>query len=730
MNIIDVTELLKSAQNVDNYYVFNPSIVHLQDALYLISYRICHYDLSVQIPPWKVWNDGYKYFTAQEKKHIITYKCRDTFGPARRVPFQLPIVPKISPEYDSTGLAIVRLNAAGAHLVANNVAPFRDEMNQDARLTTMENGDIRISYNTINCDKQMLLRWRTLRVLLDEWMYEYDGEREMFESKKAVEKNCVFFRDKIIYSIGQTLGLLDARKNLMSIPCPIRTFPQSYISSSAPPVPYLASVGNGRGDTWLGVGHIKVEYTSKLVERFLSATNMKAIQPHTKYVYFMFFYELDNEGRMRRVSPPFVPTRFMSHLPHLLAMPTGLVGYGNQIIAAYGEGDCRCKLLFLTHSVVEKLLRDRWDGETFYYLSAKHAINHVGYYNAGNTGDECFKQVFLYLKNIYYPSSTITFYAPGDLIPEADLTVFGGGDVITSYFLNSLKGSNAIAVGVGIPYAEFEPELARFRRVFLRDKFDAAKLGVPWFPDLAFLLPKIWPVKEEPRPRVIGISVLQTYYNYHYEELYESYIQEMTSLVHQLVEDDFMVVLFPFGVNARKPGENDLIACMNIRRRLGYPDAVTILKPHDVEKVYRKVAQMEFMICARFHSHIFAAALNVPFISLTLGRKCIQFMKMANLEENLFRLRSNHMDLPVDVNADAIYSFFRARYWYKNNIKARLKELNYEYARHMVNFEQEYVKAVADNVRGGQISLYPVNEGGECFQWKAEEEYEMSNFIV
>jgi polysaccharide pyruvyl transferase WcaK-like protein len=358
------------------------------------------------------------------------------------------------------------------------------------------------------------------------------------------------------------------------------------------------------------------------------------------------------------------------------------------------------------------MLQNHWNGLCFYYLSPKHTINHIGYFNKGNTGDECFRDVFRYLYEKHYPAAEIAFYAPDNRVPEgADLTVLGGGDVISTYFLSSLKADNMIAVGVGIPYAEFEPELARFKKVFLRDKFDAAKLGTAFAPDLAFLLPQIFKdVVPTPTARTIGISVMRTYFHPMYPGIYSDYILTLVKVIQCLVIEGFKIVLFPFGTNKQKPAENDMITCMDIRRYLNYPEQVTILKPREdqqVRDVYKKVAQMEFMICARFHSHIFAAALNVPFISLTLGRKCLQFMKMANLEDNLFKLRGNMIDLPIELDATQILMFFRARYWYRDHTRRRLYQLNLDYKKQMAQFEQEYVEAVAKHAGARAIRLYP-----------------------
>ncbi len=702
MNILDITQELTV---IENSYVFNPSIIHLPHLdFFLIAYRICVYDAPVKMAPWEVWNGGYKYFHNWEQ--ILRYKYRDNFGPCRSVPLDNTLLPSAHPEYDSTGLAIVRFMNGRIHVLANNVAPFFGEMNQDARLSRIGD-EIRISYNVFTATKKCLLRWRALRICLSDNVYEYSKEYEMFETKQNVEKNCVFFGNKIIYSIGKTLNYFDDDEHLQSSVCPINHGPRTFISSSTPPIWFT----EGR---YLGVGHIKVEHYSPLLRNFYTSFPAQNVERHSKYVYFMFFYELDEHCRMTRLSAPFIPSMFGDHLPYLLVMPTGLApaSHSKQIIVSYGEGDCRSKLLFLERAQIDLLLKKSWDGNHFCYLTPQFRINHFGYFNKSNTGDECFKDIFTYLQKKYYPQCDIEFTSPDSKAASFDVTILGGGDVINDYFLSHLSTREpVIAVGVGIPYQIGPAAFFPFRKVFLRDKLDAEKLHFDWFPDLGFLMPKIHPkIVTRPLEKTIGISVLQTYYNPYYEHIYFKYIAEMANLCGLLLSDGFRIVLFPFGVNISQPRENDLIACMHIRRTLDYPDSLTILKELSVRDVYEKVSQMDFMICARFHSHIFAAVLEVPFISLTLGKKCVRFMRAAGLEDNLYKLKANEVDLPLEIDAKMIARFFFARYWKKGAIKAQLRALNAEYRGRMEEFERAYIRSLVANVKKDTVGMYPAAE--------------------
>ena len=156
MWLLDITQLFQKKET--NYYVFNPSIVGLGEDLYLVCYRVCKYDIAVKFHPWKIWDNGYKYFKNPHK--VIESKFRNTLGPSftsswSRGCSNLPQDQSCyctGPcnclhEYDSTGLALVKFSKGKFELVHNINNVFGKEMNQDATLSRY--GDtIIICYNS------------------------------------------------------------------------------------------------------------------------------------------------------------------------------------------------------------------------------------------------------------------------------------------------------------------------------------------------------------------------------------------------------------------------------------------------------------------------------------------------------------------------------------------------------------------------------------------------------
>ena len=708
MWIIDLTQSLTKF-GAPNYYVFNPSMVAITDDLFLLTYRICRYDVADPLHPWKIWDNGYKYFAAPEKVKALKY--RSSFGDAFTRPLRLEhaLNEFCAAEYDSTGIATLRFMGDRFHVLSNQEAPFGTEMNQDARLGGAAGGKVRVSYNCFEkCADRTCVRMRYRELLLAGDAMHFSREQNMFEHKyKHVEKNCVFHGDDVIYEVGKKFSVIrgGTRRLYPSLLEPfIKYYGENVVhcSSSTPPIKY------GRG--YLACAHIKMVYKKIAKEpfkQFLDGVDFSLIKRHGKYVYFIVLYEFDADYNMTRISSPFIPSSFSNHLPYLLVMPTGLCYLKQNVAITYGEGDCRCKVLVLAPREIETLLAPRLQTMGCFFLTEKHRIDHLGYFGFSNTGDEAFIDVFKYLHAKYFPAAELAFVKKPRA--AADLTILGGGDVINPYFTKGIDARRAIAAGVGIPYEEFERDVYKFGKVFLRNRRDARRLGIAYFPDLVFLLPKIFPEKIEKRARAIGISVMRTYYNAARPARYNSYIESMVSFVKILTAKKFSATLIPFGVASNKDRENDLIACEDIRARVGGARCA-VFRPRLealVRDVYTRVGEMEFMICGRFHSHIFTMLHGTPFLSLSFGRKSVEFMRDSALEGHVFPMEKDDLDLPLTIEPEKLYAFFAKKYRQRKQIAADVTSVRDKNVGEMENFEREYVKAVRNFSGRGQLVLYP-----------------------
>jgi hypothetical protein len=734
MLIYDITSLLQT--QFDNCYIFNPSIIHLEGSIYAICYRICKYNYPASVEyhnPWKTWDNGYKLFSNPARVLQLKYRrARDFDGSAE---FELTKTAAGLPdtdEYDSTSLAIIELSDSPKVLYNVNRI-FGDRMYQDARL--WRRGDqLHISYNVFHARDHICLRQRTLDIDLRAETGFLGVESLLFDHiYQRAEKNCVPspFGRAILYSIGYTFDIiikegLGREGFVRRVACPLSKLIDYYGkdkiegSISTPAIPY----GRKR---WLACAHIKVSYKKidkEPFKSFISKFSFKPegnIYPHGKYIYFAYFFEFNKEYKITRHSNLFIPTLFGDYLPYLLVMPTGLCRLSDdKICLSYGEGDKKCKLLILDEDEIGALLETKRDDLGAYLLTARAYIQHIGYFGFKNTGDDAFVKVFSYLQQKYYPYAHIEFLKPRQnpaRKTRPNLTIIGGGDVINSHFLAGLEGrKNMIAISVGVPYEEFNSSLSMFESVICRSLEDSANLKeynprIEYFPDICFLLPKIYKAPRIIRPRVIGISVLRTYYNPDFPEVYNAYIQATAEWIGIILSREPVIqfLLIPFGVNFKKDGENDLIACRDICELVGQSNVTFLIidpsLPEVVEHIYSTIRTLSFMVCARFHSHVFSATAGVPFVSLTLGKKCIDFMRQSNLEEYMYILEKNELDLPVNMNSRAIAQFVHHAYHQLCEIEKRVMAVKGKNMLEMQKFEDRYIQILKDSAAEGELLL-------------------------
>jgi hypothetical protein len=107
-------------------------------------------------------------------------------------------------------------------------------------------------------------------------------------------------------------------------------------------------------DNYLGVGHIKVLY--KELDKFKNSNlynffNSVETKLHPNYIYFMFFYTFDENSILLKVSPCFV-------IDTLLNFPCGLTRDRYRTFVSYGSNDEESHILKMSNRAVNSLLVD------------------------------------------------------------------------------------------------------------------------------------------------------------------------------------------------------------------------------------------------------------------------------------------------------------------------------------------------------------------------------------
>ena len=754
------------------HHVLNPSIMHWKDDLFIVIYRSILYRIlkekntkSLWLHPWKIWDNGYKYYYDDpDRLHRLKFPRSSSFRKPGHDKYRK--FTGLSPDFfikfsaddhrlydlfshhneieiDTTSIAILQYTSDEWTVKHSYPLMFQNEMNHDARLHRFGDSFF-ISYNTYFLEKGEVVRmmYRPFMVYEEEEtpvMYFLE-ERPMIHPKIArdVEKNCVFIGDDVLYSISSGECKIQKENNIYQIDDNIfwqkifaatREYDAAF-SLGTNVIPYLKN-------RWLMAGHVKIPYKSiqktdaisgskKNWLQWIQNISWKNIYSHGKYIYYTFFIELNAQYQITRVSHAFIPTTSKdSHLPFLLVFPSGLE-YGRnreEILMAYGEGDVRTKVLSLTVDCMEDLLHTEEEMRTDVFdpnspieyrfelldinvWNKRPRIFHFGYFFEDNAGDDQYVILFRLLQRKYAKEHVCRFRNQLGRFQEKeihkdDIVIFGGGDIINPFFLEPLRhylrDHKKYAVSIGMPYLTYEKDLKYFDTVSLRNVLDFKRLQqnphnenkprhLVSYPDLAFLLPFVRPTI----PRTIslekitvGISFPRTWYRRDSSN-YFHLVRGISTVFRKLLNrnPEMNLVFIPFCVRRRKIQENDIILNNHFQQLLiEYYQRIRIFIPPDdsnyvwlIDNEIHK--NVDFMICGRFHSHIFSINRQIPFVSLSASRKCEQLMIELQHEKYFMSFPKDMDDCPVfkeNKDIDKTILFLENAIHHRESIKHKIE---------------------------------------------------------
>lgn len=350
--------------------------------------------------------------------------------------------------------------------------------------------------------------------------------------------------------------------------------------------------------------------------------------------------------------------------------------------------------MILTKNEVSRLLRpdhtiDHTNFEYIFMTQVTKKIQVLGYYDKHNTGDDCFKVVFQWIADRYCPGVELIFSNPYDIqrVCSRQL-IIGGGDIINPYFVNRIRQCmqagedyDVSVVSVGTPYLDCVTTgyLNFAKRVWTRNQCDIDFLKkttygqVKYFPDIVHLLPRILP-SPPLRPDNTGLSVgfclTRTMYNKEFEMEYFRVVRKFAQVIHNLIikEGVQTVTLIPFGIDVRNDSENDcklhehLITLLPEDIVQRHVNVVELSKDNfdytDPSKYARYVDQLishqDFVVCARFHAHVFCMNRNIPFVSVSTTRKVRQLLDQWNVSNWKFDLKVSEYFSPIDFDENAL----------------------------------------------------------------------------
>lgn len=248
----------------------------------------------------------------------------------------------------------------------------------------------------------------------------------------------------------------------------------------------------------------------------------------------------------------------------------------------------------------------------------------TGYYTKCNLGDDIFEK---YLSNLLNCETCTLDRLKNE--PYHDIIIFGGGDLFTEYFLNCYEKyiekkpnpkPKLIVIGCGIPYLDnLETWNKYVNELFIRHPIEKNTFSCDTkiISDLAFiaLKPPIYRTIYKEQSKIVGVFPARPLISSsHYNNVVINIAKTLDYLIDKY---DIKVKLIAFNTNKRKSWECDILMNQEIYSFMRNKGAVleydATLNIFEMEEAYRTI---DYAICMRFHSHVFAIRHNVPFLSV------------------------------------------------------------------------------------------------------------------
>lgn len=274
-------------------------------------------------------------------------------------------------------------------------------------------------------------------------------------------------------------------------------------------------------------------------------------------------------------------------------------------------------------------------------------IKVVGWYNRRNIGDESYKLSFPKL----FPKATFEF---GDT-PGGNISVLGGGHVLSKSFLESFARSNAsrkIAISVSASPETPKELLSQFETILVRDVRTLRNMeswGIP-----ARLMPDV-SVCMEPNPErgrgiiaerfeaeglelyKIRVAVILNAHLYYREKLlardYMTCLKAMQDIAR--VADDTSASFIFVPMSTGQPYDDRAMHGFINAHCKWWRKNWVIHERFDVQQTLDILSSCNVIISSRLHSSIFALISHVPFIDLLHHDKMLGFLETVGWREDL-----------------------------------------------------------------------------------------------
>lgn len=291
-----------------------------------------------------------------------------------------------------------------------------------------------------------------------------------------------------------------------------------------------------------------------------------------------------------------------------------------------------------------------------------------GFYDRANLGDEAYK---IALPEIFGRNAVLEFKCTDDVSATMNVTAYdavicGGGDIINAYFIEKIRSIKSCecnenipfyAVSVGIPFDDNNMFLSIFDHVFVRSMNDyrlATKIigdaNVTYTPDAVFAIKPC--TKKHTGGHSYNIAVCMAtpvFVNDTDDVILRQYANYLTKIVSSRSTSYpncmTIVNLLPFNTSANIQ-END--AALNVKLAKILAEKNTNVINHTIDELKNPVymlnifARMDFCICMRYHSAVFAIIAGKPFTCNFISQK------LGNLLKDIESPERSHYRIPHD----------------------------------------------------------------------------------
>lgn len=359
----------------------------------------------------------------------------------------------------------------------------------------------------------------------------------------------------------------------------------------------------------------------------------------------------------------------------------------------------------------------------------------TGYYQEKNLGDDLFEKIGKTIfteKNFKENINKIEFIKidkinTNDVYYTCDKLILFGGETLNDYFLDKIilfknKHVNcelyAIGVSTNQTYKSIQNKINIFDKIIFRNNKDyeyfknRIEKCVDVAPDIVFTTKYKKPFFSKTKNNAGIFVAMPLYYGLSQSEK-DLFLKNIRGLIKVLLNKSFTIYFFPMCCN-EKSKEDDFILIKKITEIYTETEMKKFKFYQSNDKIIKKIPEMKFNFCWRFHSVVLSIIYNIPFISFSKTPKVSNILNdftlenlnfelndydtfVPYLEKNLSNIKKSLLKIYKDSHKKAIYKYINIKNYInkQNKIQFYINENDtkkiIEYVKHIYNNQHSQI---------------------------------------